>query len=309
MKPSAVGRFLLGLLLFALFLGFIWVRVTARRPSPPPPPAATAPPVASVPAQAPAATAAADCTSGPADAAARNAASLTTLAWAPFGRPEAGWETYAPLVAHEIATICAPGSPGFAAALSRWQAEAKLPPDGVLQPATFEPMRVRFMLRRPFVDAIRHGACPAPPAASMLSTTKPDEAYGGMRIQLRTGALDAYRRLVAAAREADPQVASDPELLTLVSGFRGPADEAARCANGACNRRERASCSAHRTGLAMDLYLGSAPGFRPDDAADANRLWMSRTPAYRWLVANAGRFGFLPYPFEPWHWEWTGEAP
>ena len=36
---------------------------------------------------------------------------------------------------------------------------------------------------------------------------------------------------------------------------------------------------------------------------------MSRTPAYRWLVANADRFGFVPYPFEPWHWEWTGEAP
>jgi LAS superfamily LD-carboxypeptidase LdcB len=36
---------------------------------------------------------------------------------------------------------------------------------------------------------------------------------------------------------------------------------------------------------------------------------MSGTPAYRWLVANAGRFGFVNYVFEPWHWEWTGEAP
>jgi zinc D-Ala-D-Ala carboxypeptidase len=21
------------------------------------------------------------------------------------------------------------------------------------------------------------------------------------------------------------------------------------------------------------------------------------------------RFGFVNYPFEPWHWEWTGEPP
>ena len=59
----------------------------------------------------------------------------------------------------------------------------------------------------------------------------------------------------------------------------------------------------------MDLYVGQAPGFGPDSSADPNRLFMSRTPTYRWLVANADRFGFVPYPFEPWHWEWTGEAP
>ena len=68
----------------------------------------------------------------------------------------------------------------------------------------------------------------------------------------------------------------------------------------------RASCSPHRTGLAMDLFLGAAPGFRPDSSADPNRLYMSRTPEYRWLVANAGRFGFVNYPFEPWHWELRG---
>ena len=36
---------------------------------------------------------------------------------------------------------------------------------------------------------------------------------------------------------------------------------------------------------------------------------MVAAPAYRWLVANADRFGFVNYPFEPWHWEWTGEPP
>ena len=308
-KPSDIRGFLVAVLVLAVVLGFVALRVTyGHRPSPrprSPAPAARAPPQAPpAPATAPA-----DCAQGPADAAGRNAASLQTLAWSPFGRPETGWETYAPLIAHEIGTSCAPGSAGFAAALARWQADHKLAPDGVMQGATFEPMRVAMMLRRPFVEATRNGVCPAPPPPTMLSTAKPGEAYGAMTLQLRTGALDAYRRLVSAARDSDPQIAADPQLLTLISGFRSPTDEASRCVGGACNRRERASCSAHRTGLALDLDLGAAPGFRPDDSADPNRLWMSRTPAYRWLVANAGRFGFLPYPFEPWHWEWTGEAP
>ena len=86
--------------------------------------------------------------------------------------------------------------------------------------------------------------------------------------------------------------------------------DAARCrAEGNCDGIVRARCSAHRTGLAADMYVGQAPGFGPDSSADPNRLFMTRTPTYRWLVANARRFGFVNYPFEPWHWEWTGESP
>ena len=55
--------------------------------------------------------------------------------------------------------------------------------------------------------------------------------------------------------------------------------------------------------------MGQAPGFGPDSTADPNRLLQSRSAAYGWLIVNAGRFGFVNYPFEPWHWEWTGEAP
>jgi D-alanyl-D-alanine carboxypeptidase len=112
--------------------------------------------------------------------------------------------------------------------------------------------------------------------------------------------------MYAAARSAG---LAHGEVLKLVSGFRGPAEEAARCADGGCNTRTRAHCSAHRTGLAMDLYLDHLPGQDVTSTANANRAAMARTPAYRWLVANADRFGFLPYPFEPWHWEWTGEPP
>ena len=64
----------------------------------------------------------------------------------------------------------------------------------------------------------------------------------------------------------------------------------------------------HRTGLAFDFVLGNGPGDALFSTSPANRLALSQTPAYRWLVANADRFGFVNYPYEPWHWEWTGEA-
>jgi LAS superfamily LD-carboxypeptidase LdcB len=50
-----------------------------------------------------------------------------------------------------------------------------------------------------------------------------------------------------------------------------------------------------------------APGGDPASTAGFNRLAQSRTPAYRWMIRNAGRFGFINYAYEPWHWEWTGE--
>ena len=311
-KPSTLLRFLGGLALAALILGFVVLRVTSCAPIPRPPtpaavpraPAATPAP-APVPQQSPPA-----CDRGPAAAAKANAASLQTLVWAPFGRSETGWATYAPLVGREIHTECAPETPGFAAALTAWAAGQRLPADGAMTPVVFARLKSVIQMRRPFVRLSARGVCPNPPAASALSWASPAESYGGKPVQLRPGALGAYRQMVAAARRESPQVATDPRNLALFSGFRDPAADAARCVReGNCNGVQRATCSAHRTGLAMDVYVGQAPGFSPDSSADANRAFMSRTATYRWLVENADRFGFVPYPFEPWHWEWTGEAP
>jgi hypothetical protein len=250
------------------------------------------------------------CDTGPADAARANAASLRTLTWAPFGRAETGWETYAPLVAREVHTSCAPGDPGFAAALAAWEVTQSLPADGVISPAVFDRLKTAIQLRRPFVRLSARRVCPAAPTPAALSQATPAEGYAGKAILLRPAALAAWRRMAAAARIDDPAIAADPRNLTIFSGFRDPAADAQRCTrDGNCNGVVRATCSAHRTGLAMDVYVGQAPGYGPDSSADPNRLFMSRTPTYRWLVANADRFGFVPYPFEPWHWEWTGEAP
>jgi hypothetical protein len=140
----------------------------------------------------------------------------------------------------------------------------------------------------------------------MQAAAKPEESYGGKTIQMRPGALDAKRRMVAEARAAG--VVRDPRTLTLFSGFRDPLADAARCASdNNCQGVSRTICSAHRTGLAVDLFIAAAPGFGPDSSADPNRLAMARSGVYRWMVVNAGRFGFVNYVFEPWHWEWTGE--
>jgi D-alanyl-D-alanine carboxypeptidase len=241
------------------------------------------------------------------DAAASNAASLTALAWAPFHRAEVGWEIYAPRIASEIGSACAPGSPAFARALADWQRGRGLAVTGRVDAATFDAMNTRWELARPFVRLSHAGVCPDPPPAAALASARPDEGYAGKPVQLRPEALAAYRRLVAAARAASPVLATEHRLLTIFSGFRDPADDTARCAReGNCGNVSRALCSAHRTGLAVDLYLGSAPGLPPDTADDANRLYQARTPAYAWLIAHAGEYGFVNYPFEPWHWEWVG---
>lgn len=239
-------------------------------------------------------------------AAFENARSLHSLNWAPFRRSERGWETYSALIGSEIGTRCGPTTPGFASALSRWQTARGLTPTGEVDAETFAFMKGVWQDERPFVR--RTGGCPAPPNEATLASSRPDEGYGGKHVQLVPGAFDAYRRMVRDARREVPAIRADPRYLQIFSAYRSPAYDAARCArDGNCNGIVRAKCSPHRTGRAMDLYVGQAPGYGPDSTADPNRLVMSKSPAYRWLVANAHRYGFVPYAFEPWHWEWIGD--
>lgn len=237
-----------------------------------------------------------------------NAASLTGLAWSPFGRPETGWEIYVPLIQREIATDCPPVTEGFSAALAVWQQSQGLPADGVVAEAAFLSMKAVVQTRREFVRVTSAGDCPETP--DLITEARLEEGFGGKTVWMRPAALVAYRRMVAAARADVLEIASNPDSLTIFSGYRSPSADAARClTEGNCDGIVRARCSAHRTGLAADLYVGQAAGYPADSTADPNRLSMTRTAAYRWLLANAGRFGFVNYPFEPWHWEWTGETP
>jgi hypothetical protein len=232
-----------------------------------------------------------------------NARTLDDLDWSPFGAAERGWRHYAPRIAAEVRTRCAPESSSFAARLSRWQAVHGLVRHGALTPETFEALKAGWQARRPFVAVRARGVCPDPPTEADLATATPDETLGAGPVQLVRPALAAYRRMRAAAR-AD---LADPDALKLFSGYRSPASDDERCArDGNCQGVVRAQCSAHRTGAALDLLVGYAPGFMADSSAPKNRRLQTATPAYRWLVVNARRFGFANYVFEPWHWEWTG---
>ena len=56
----------------------------------------------------------------------------------------------------------------------------------------------------------------------------------------------------------------------------------------------RPGASMHEQGKAIDFtYNGRAIGTRS-------------SPAFRWLAANAGRYGFKNLPSEPWHWSTNG---
>lgn len=241
-------------------------------------------------------------------AARRNGQTLDTLSWAPFGVEERGWETYAPLLGREIGTTCGFGTPAYAQALAAWQLSHQLPADGEFGPETFEVLKGVLQERRPFVMARVQGVCPeGPTPIQLVAVPTHEETFAREGRQLRPEVLAAWRRMVAAARAEVPAVRADPTALTLFSGFRDPAADEARCAaEGNCDGARRASCSPHRTGAAIDVNVGWAPGQTADSVAFENRLHQTRTPAYRWLVANAHRFGFVNYVFEPWHWEWVG---
>ena len=238
-----------------------------------------------------------------------NFISVNSLEWTPFNTMEWGWQTYVPLIQQEIGTRCAVGTVRFAQALAQFQSQRGLISNGIFDDAAFQTFKGLWQERRPFIMArVRGEPCPPPPPLSDLGYLVEQEEHADRLTRLlRRDVLVAYRRMVQAARREVPEVATNPELLQIFSGFRDPEADAARCAaQGNCDGLRRAVCSAHRTGTAVDLYVGQAPGLGVDNTSPPSRQHMSQTPTYMWLVRNARRFGFVPYAFEPWHWEWIG---
>jgi D-alanyl-D-alanine carboxypeptidase len=139
----------------------------------------------------------------PESAAAVNAASLSTLAWTPFGKPETGWEIYAPRIAARDQTTCAPGSNALRRRPGALAGRARAAEDRVFDPETFKAMLVRWHLARPFVKVNGEGICPgAPPSRQCCPPPSPRKATAARSSSLRPGAMDAYRRMVAEAKAA-----------------------------------------------------------------------------------------------------------
>src|SRR3712207_4785519 len=113
-------------------------------------------------------------------------------------------------------------------------------------------------------------------------------------------AADPSLRLATAA---DGQLAPAEKYLKIISAFRSRAyQENLRRQSPNSGRAGLAVNSPHFTGRALDIYVGG----EPVETKDANRNLQVQTKAYRWLVKNADRFGFKPYYYEPWHWEYVG---
>ena len=241
-------------------------------------------------------------------AALANGVSVYAMEWTPFDRKEYGWATYLPLIQHELNTDCPSNTPDFAQKLAVFQARFGQFATGQFDAAIFEIFKGVWQERRTFVMARVRGECPDPPPIDQLAyLTEKDEHADRLTRLLRRDVLTAYHRMVADARAEVPELGADPELLQIFSGFRDPEADAARCAaDGRCDGLRRALCSAHRTGTAVDLYVGKAADYGVDSTDPWNRRVQAEGPAYRWLVRNAGRYGFTPYVYEPWHWEWIG---
>jgi D-alanyl-D-alanine dipeptidase len=142
-----------------------------------------------------------------------------------------------------------------------------------------------------------------PPPSELVDLEPRYLANPGAARKLLRPAYNAYVALkTAAEHDGIP-----PRLLTVVSGYRSVSQQR-RLWEEALRKYgspERARVwvappggSAHNTGRAIDLWLGLK-------VTSTNVQPMRSTPAYRWLVCNARRFGFTPYAREPWHWEYT----
>ncbi|MGB3238980.1 MAG: M15 family metallopeptidase [Geitlerinemataceae cyanobacterium] len=129
--------------------------------------------------------------------------------------------------------------------------------------------------------------------------------------RLRRGAASSFWQMQGAAEKAG--IALVP-----LSGFRDRVEQDFLFYDIAARRgqslSERARTSAppgyseHHTGYAVDI------GDDNDRSADFHRAF-AQTDAGRWLLANAGKYGFeLSFPddaicvsYEPWHWRWVGD--
>ncbi len=132
------------------------------------------------------------------------------------------------------------------------------------------------------------------------------------RIKMQKTAAEKFRAMVQTARSAGV-------ILIPISGFRSVKDQEPLFFSVGQKRNqtpaERAAVSAppghseHHTGYAVDIGDGAVPATNLQTNFD-------NTKAYKWLQANAARFGFeLSFPkdnaqgvsYEPWHWRYVGD--
>ncbi|HKY29706.1 MAG TPA: D-alanyl-D-alanine carboxypeptidase family protein [Pyrinomonadaceae bacterium] len=244
-----------------------------------------------------------------ASASRENARLRDELEWQFGGKPQRGWYLYVPLIRELIKTNQEPTSDEFAEALARWQKGARLAATGVLDAKTLYSMISKWQAAR-----LKDRSSPPPDqllTASGADFYDPSRADELRQVERQTYA--AYQRMVDAAaadrsldlaRAAQGGLARNEKYLKIVSAYRSRQyQDELRRKSPQSGRAGLATNSPHFTGRALDVYVGGDPV----ETKDSNRAVQVKSRVYQWLVKNAERFGFRPYFYEPWHWEYVGK--
>jgi zinc D-Ala-D-Ala carboxypeptidase len=233
-------------------------------------------------------------------AARKNAVLQTDLKWNFGGEQQHGWYLYISLIQRTIHTDAKSDSELFSKALSGWQKQNGLNPNGILDFETWMKMVSIYQSDR-------------------LSGTRRAQVFTGLQIvpssffydplrpadlrKVGQETLAAYHKMVAAAKkDLATNVDFSQSWLKIISSYRTPEYQAQlRKQSPNASRAALGINSPHFTGRALDLYVGG----KPVGTEDQNRSTQVNTAVYQWLVKNADRFGFKPYFYEPWHWEYN----
>ena len=231
-------------------------------------------------------------------AAGQNAALRNELSWTFGGKQQRGWYLYDLLIGKTLNIHDDPLTVDFAEDLASWQKKRGLSADGVLDQDSLMALVSQWQSVR------LKNRTPAQP--DQLMTAPPSDFYDPGRAaelrQVERKTYDAYKEMIAAAA-VDLKLAPTSKYLKIVSSYRSPEyqEELRRKSPNAGSAGLAVNNSPHFTGRALDMYVGGSPV----DTKDSNRAIQVETPAYKWLVRNAERFGFRPYFYEPWHWEYV----
>jgi hypothetical protein len=241
------------------------------------------------------------------EAAAQNTLLHTDLVWT-FGKKEQhGWYLYDLLIGRTLNIKPDASTSDFANAIAAWQKQKGIAANGVLDEDSWMTIVAAWQSDR------LKDKTPATPDQLLMAPSS--DFYDPERLpelrQVEKSTYAAYKALVAAAI-ADPalnlahnsstELASTEKFFKIISAFRSREyQEELRRKSPNAGSAGLATNSPHFTGRALDLYVGGDPV----DTTDANRAIQVNTPAYKWLVRNAERFGFRPYFYEPWHWEYV----
>ncbi len=243
-------------------------------------------------------------------AAKRNSQLKNTLRWSLGRRRQTGWALYVPLIQKTLGTEAHEDTVQFARSVYYWQKRKKLPANGIIFSGTLYSFIKHWQAKRikPIVLAKEYQLLTAP----ITDFYDPTRETRLLKVEKQTYA--AYKRMIAAALadkssglkvDSNGEQLAEDKFLRIISSYRSPAYQASlRRRQPGASRAQIAFRSPHFTGRALDIYVGG----EPVTTRGNNRAIQVKTPAYRWLVKNADKFGFYNYFYEPWHWEYVGDS-